>query len=183
MRPARENAELVTAGPSLKGRALRLLTMREYSRAELSTRLAAHATPADDLEQVLDALTADGWLSDERAARSLVSSRVEKWGGRRLRQALQTRGVSEEVIAEAMSGLAETEADRAAQVWLRKFGQPPIDPNERARQMRFLLARGFGSSTVSLVLRRAADIVRGDWTQDESGSVKMPERAAPGDCL
>ena len=133
---------------------MRLLAMREHSRAELKAKLAAHAAPTDDLEALLDALTAQDWLSDARAASGLVRSRAQQWGGRRLKQALQTKGVSAEVIAEAMSGLADTEDRRAAQVWQRKFGQPPADATERARHMRFLLARGFSSATVSMTLKK-----------------------------
>ena len=47
---------------SLKGRALRLLSQREHSRAELATKLARHVQEGDDLEAVLDRLV------DQRAA-------------------------------------------------------------------------------------------------------------------
>ena len=36
------------SAPSLKGRALRHLTAREHSRAELLAKLAPHVTPPDD---------------------------------------------------------------------------------------------------------------------------------------
>jgi regulatory protein len=44
--------------------------------------------------------------------------------------------------------LAATEAERARAVWSRRFGAPSTDPRERARQARFLLARGFDAETV-----------------------------------
>ena len=140
--------------------------MREHSRAELRAKLAEHAAPTDDLDALLDDLSAQGWLSDERAALSLVRSKAQQWGSRRLKQALQTKGVGAEVITEAMSGLAHTEVHRAAQVWQRKFGQPPADATERARQMRFLLARGFSGATAALTLKKAASIACGEWPED-----------------
>ena len=42
---------------------------------------------------------------------------------------------------------------RAREVWRKKFGQPPADAAERARQLRFLAARGFSGE----VARRALD--------------------------
>jgi regulatory protein len=140
--------------------------MREHSRAELKAKLAVHATPTDDLDALLDELSAQGWLSDERAALSLVRSKAQQWGSRRLKQALQNKGVGAEVITEAMSGLADTEVHRAAHLWQRKFGSPPADATERARQMRFLLARGFSSATVTLTLKKAASIACGEWPED-----------------
>ena len=62
--------------------------MREHSRAELKAKLAVHATPSEDLDALLDELSAQGWLSDERAALSLVRSKAQQWGSRRLKQAL-----------------------------------------------------------------------------------------------
>ena len=42
------------AGPSLKGRALKLLGAREHSRAELERKLAAHETTPGELARVLE---------------------------------------------------------------------------------------------------------------------------------
>ena len=45
-------------GPSLKGRALRLLALREHTRAELEQKLARHDPDPDELMQALDDLQA-----------------------------------------------------------------------------------------------------------------------------
>jgi regulatory protein len=37
-------------------------------------------------------------------------------------------------------------------VWRRKFGQPPANAQERARQMRFLHGRGFPADVIRKVL-------------------------------
>ena len=43
------------------------------------------------------------------------------------------------------------------QLWQRKFGSPPADLRERARQMRFLAARGFSGAAICTVLAAAAE--------------------------
>ena len=53
--------------------------------------------------------------------------------------------------------LRETEEERARAVWRQRFGTPAATPQERARQMRFLAARGFSGDTVRRVLRGAPD--------------------------
>jgi regulatory protein len=37
-------------------------------------------------------------------------------------------------------------------VWARKFGTPPRDANERAKQARFLATRGFDGDVIRRVL-------------------------------
>jgi len=65
--------------------------------------------------------------------------------------------VSAAAIAEAVQGLQATEIERARAVWQRRFGTPPQDVNERARQVRFLLARGFSGAVAARVLRGGGD--------------------------
>ncbi|KRD22186.1 MULTISPECIES: recombination regulator RecX [Acidovorax] len=128
---------------SLKGRALRLLSQREHSRSELATKLAPHAESPEELAALLDLLVEQDWLSDQRAAQSLVHRRGPRLGAARLVRELRTRGVADELAREATAPLLATEVQRAREVWQRKFGQVPLDMKERSRQVRFLMARGF----------------------------------------
>ena len=67
---------MVTAPISLKGRALRLLSSREYSRAELLRKLGPHEEMPGELVKVLDELAVKGFVSDQRALESLVHRRA-----------------------------------------------------------------------------------------------------------
>ena len=142
---------------SLKGRALRLLSAREHSRAELERRLASHEEQPGDLQQVLDALQARGFLDEQRVVDSLVHRRAGKLGAGRIRHELQARGVDPGKVTAAVMVLKASEADRAREVWQKKFGRPAADAAERARQCRFLLARGFDIEAVRQVLARPPD--------------------------
>lgn len=141
------------ATPSLKGRALRLLSQREHSRFELEKKLGPHAESAAELATLLDDLTAKGFISEERVVSSVVRRRAERMGAARIRQELQGKGIAPEAVAEAVARLQPSELARAHELWSRKFdGVLPTEPKERARQMRFLLTRGFGGETVRKVL-------------------------------
>ncbi len=48
----------------------------------------------------------------------------------------------------------QLEAERARAVWARKFGQPPADPREYARQYRFMAGRGFSADCIRRLLGR-----------------------------
>jgi regulatory protein len=139
---------------------------------------AAHApdapTAAEDRQRIdaaLDALEVRGLLSDARAAQSLVISRASRHGSRRLRQDLQAKGLAPELIDRALASVADSEFDRARQLWQRRFGQAPLDLRERARQTRFLLGRGFAADLIRRVMaeaRHAADPSDGaGWSDEE----------------
>lgn len=142
--------------PSLKGRALRLLSQREHSRAELERKLASHEEEPGQLAQALDELQAKGFISDERAAQSVLYRRAPKLGAARLRQELQAKGLDAELVARTLEGLKDTELERARAVWQRRFEDVPRDAAERARQSRFLAARGFGGDVIRRVLAGGA---------------------------
>jgi regulatory protein len=138
---------------SLKGRALRLLGMREHSRAELERKLASHEQEPGELQRVLDDLQAKDFISDERAAESVLHRRSSRLGAGRIRQELQAKGIAAELVAASLASLKATELERAREVWRKKFGEPPQDAAARARQARFLVSRGFSGEVVARVLR------------------------------
>ncbi len=140
----------------LRLQALKLLARRDYSRAELRSRLLPHADSADALDAELDRLQATQLLSDSRYATQRVAARGQRYGDTRLRQELRQRGVSDDEIALALPEAGD-EMERCQQVWARKFGQLPDSPAERARQMRFLQYRGFSATAIRHVLNGMDD--------------------------
>ena len=138
--------------PSLKGRALRLLGQREHSRRELERKLAPYEQEPGTLARALDELQSKGYLDEQRAAESLVHRRAGQLGAARLRQEMQDKGLARELIEQTLGGLKDSELTRAREVWRRRFEALPGTPQERARQMRFLLARGFSAEVVRRVL-------------------------------
>lgn len=128
--------------PSLRERALGYLARREHSRAELARKLSPHGE-ADEIAALLDALERERLLSDARFAASLRQSRQGRHGSLRLRHELQQKGVAGDQAAGEVALARESDLENARAVWLKKFGAPPADARERARQVRFLLGRGF----------------------------------------
>ncbi|MBP6338169.1 MAG: regulatory protein RecX [Vitreoscilla sp.] len=173
--------------PSLKGQALALLARREQSRAELRTKLLAHAkklalaqaeSPAIQADPLLAFLSPEvearppepldaselarqvdaviEWLvtqrhqSDERFAESRIHARAGRLGQARIRQELSRHGV--ELDPDTARLLRETEFERAREVWRKRFPEPADDAAGRAKQMRFLAARGFAAEVVYRVV-------------------------------
>ncbi|MDR5788218.1 MULTISPECIES: recombination regulator RecX [unclassified Caballeronia] len=147
---------------SLKGRALAFLSRREYSRAELSRKLRPYVEEAAPLESLLDSLERDGWLSNERFVESVVHRRASRMGGSRIISELKRHAVGETLISETADKLAQSETARARAVWEKKYGVPPETPAERAKQARFLAARGFSSGTIGKILKGGDE----DWSEE-----------------
>jgi len=142
---------------SLKGRALKLLASREYSRFELERKLAAKEPDPNELKQALDELEGKGFLDEQRVVDSLLHRRAGRLGVGRIRQELQAKGIDPERVAVAVASLNASEYERARETWRRKFGVLPQDAAQRAKQARFLAARGFGGEVVRRVLNTPDD--------------------------
>ena len=138
---------------SLKGRALRLLSQREHSRAELVAKLGPHVQEGEDLGALLDDLQAKDFINETRVVESVVHRRASRLGAARIRQELQSKGLPAEAVQCAVEQLKDSELDRAREVWRRKFGVVAPDAPARAKQMRFLMARGFSGDVVHRVVR------------------------------
>jgi regulatory protein len=143
--------------PSLKGRALRLLSGREHSRAELERKLQRFEEESGTLALALDELQAKGFISEQRVVESVVNRRAAKLGASRIKQELQAKGLDPQVVSDAVADLRSTELARARLVWQKKFDHAPEDAAERAKQMRFLASRGFGGDTIHRVVSGGDD--------------------------
>ena len=141
--------------PSLKGRALRLLSGREHSRAELERKLASFEEEPGTLARALDELQAKGFINEQRVIESVVHRRAGKLGTARIKQELQGKGLDPGAVTQALQGLQATERERALEVWRKKFGVPPEDAQAAAKQMRFLASRGFGADAIRRVVAGA----------------------------
>ncbi len=140
---------------SLRQQALKRLARREHSRFELEEKLSALGT-AEEIAAVLDTLEATGLLSDQRTAASYLSSHAARFGTMKLKHTLRAKGIAEEIIDAGLAALGEdlaSEETRALEIWRRKYGQPPVDAREWAKQARFLQSRGFSSDAIRRVLK------------------------------
>ena len=138
---------------TLKARAVSYLARREYSRAELRDKLLAGGATRDEAEAVLDEITRLGYLSDARFATAVVRQKSGTMSTRAISASLKAKGVAADVASEAIAGSALDDRDAMVALWLRKFGAPPVNDREKARQVRFLQSRGFSLSAIFKLLR------------------------------
>ena len=139
--------------------AVAALARREYSRSEIEHKLQRklqEGESAADIAVAVERLQSRGLLSDQRMAQALVRTRSVRYGRLRLQQELQRRGVDRETIAAVLPP-AQEESAAALKVWQQKFGQRPGTQLERARQGRFMAARGFAPALIARILSVGED--------------------------
>jgi regulatory protein len=132
--------------------------------AAYDVNAAYHATDADDaagagadavdiaaqVDALLDRLQSEGLLSEQRFIESRVRVRAASLGTRRIQLELARHGLK--LPAQPLQQMRDSELQRAAQLWRRKFGVAPLDARERARQARFLAGRGFSAEVIAKLL-------------------------------
>lgn len=147
----------IRAPLSLKGRALRHLARREHSRLELQRKLAPYAESTEALDALLDELEAGRLLSGQRFAESLVYRKAERFGAALIRHELRSHALEPAIVDQQTAALEQTEMARARALRDRRFGELPDSAQARARQIRFLMARGFRAEVVHRVVGSRAE--------------------------
>lgn len=128
----------------IRNSALGSLTRREHSRAELASKLQKRFDSLGLITETLDWLESLHYLDDVRFAEAFVRAGILKGRGpQRIRGELQQKGLDAELITQALETADVNWNEVAREVWQRKFSAPPKDPKSRAKQMRFLVYRGF----------------------------------------
>jgi len=145
-----------SAPPAPMPTAVRLLARREYGRSELRARLCARGIDAESVDAALDELERRGLLSDARYANAVVAQKAGRYGRRAIAYALKGKGIDAAATDAALGQLAgRDEVAEALALLTRRYDKPPANRNEKARQVRFLLSRGYAMSVALKALRLA----------------------------
>lgn len=122
-----------------------LLARREHTEREVIRKLSVKVDDQALLREVVEQLTQDGLLSDERFTETYLRYRSSKgFGPIRIGAELREKGVAEHVIGQYLNSSDEKWYRLALVVKNKKFGSDTTkDIHEKARQMRFLVNRGF----------------------------------------
>lgn len=146
-------------GAAARGRALKLLSRREHSAAELAVKLKRRGADAETARDAVQAMAEAGWQSDERYAEMLVRNRVgQGYGPLRIRMELQQAGVPDAQIRAALDAADIDWNQCCFELWQRRFGKTPAAAAEWQKQYRFLASRGFASQQIRAALKDARHI-------------------------
>jgi regulatory protein len=139
---------------------LALVSRRDYSAAEITTKLKDKDYDADAIADAIEFLRVNRFLDDRRVAAAHVrtATAIKGRGRVRIARELAARGLAPEVIEDAMRAV-EPESERAAIQKILSRKRWPATPtrSERDRMFRHLFARGFPADLISKALGRRQD--------------------------
>lgn len=136
-------------------RALRLVTYRERSSAELRARLEEEGYAEAVVDATVSDLVRTGIVDDERFATALghMLVGVRGYGRERARRELERRGVAAPTIEAVLDELAPlADEDDRASVVAQRIRRPSDDANRLAAR---LVRRGFSTRSALRAARRA----------------------------
>ena len=142
-------------------RALRWLTARELSEAQVRTRLADRGYTKAAIDPAVERLIQDRTIDDRRAATAVArtEARVRRHGPRRVSGKLIAMKIDRDLVKEVVNelfGEMDEEELLATTLERRLRGKPERvkDPRERRKLLAYLVRQGFSASAASNALRR-----------------------------
>ena len=129
-------------------RAAALCSRSEQAPADIRDKLLQWGLSADEAGQVLDQLTSQSLIDEQRYARAFVNDRFafNGWGRVKIAHQLRLKGISSELINEAMNLIDEEKYRQRLIELLRVKWRSVSDREPRAAwaaMMRFAASRGF----------------------------------------
>jgi regulatory protein len=138
-----EEQKEAPSSSEMRAFAYRLLGRREYSVFELGQRIRQKWPEADGVGDLVEALTEENLVSDQRYVESFVRSRIQRHQGPlKIRAALGAKGVDDSTIAGELVKYAG-EWTALAREWLERQHTGPVDFDDRKKYYRRLKNRGF----------------------------------------
>jgi len=126
--------------------AYRYLGHRDRTAAEVRARLEATGVEPSVVDEVLEALSRQGYVDDARYAKRFAEDRraIDAWGAERIERRLLAVGIAPALIASALQerGAGE-ELEAAVAVLRRRFPRAPSGDRDRERALGLLVRKGY----------------------------------------
>jgi len=134
---------------------LNWLARRDYSQHEIAQKLKAKAYSQEAISLIITKLMQANLINEYRFTENYIRSRLAKgYGPLRISKELQVRGILPDQIAEQLQITDNAWLINVRKVWQKHFkGKLPNDFKDRAKQIRFLLYRGFTEEQIESVLK------------------------------
>lgn len=123
---------------------------------EVRTKLSTFDMPDAEKEKIVKLLVDEGYLDDERYASTFVRSKIhlKKWGVNKIKMSLKMKGISDEIIGNALSEIApEIYKDELIKVLKAKKINDTDPYKKKAKLAQYAIQKGYEPSLVCDALR------------------------------
>ncbi|HAP00707.1 MAG TPA: RecX family transcriptional regulator [Bacteroidetes bacterium] len=152
----KKKAPLLYAEALVKAR--RWCALQERSHSELKEKLFSWEVKYKDIQQIISDLIEEGFLSEERFAKSFAGGkfRIKHWGKNKITQQLQRKGVSEKNIETGLKEIDNNDYRKTIKKLIQKK-LPSLksfsDFNKKGKLSQYLALKGFEIDLVWDVIR------------------------------
>lgn len=134
-------------------RLMALCARSEHSSGEMLQKMRLWDLDEEAQARVMERLTADRYVDDERFTRAFVNDKIRynQWGRRKIEQALWAKGVDRSVQQQVLDAVPEKEYLCVLEPLLKSKARSISGRNEFERQMkliRFAQSRGFSMDEI-----------------------------------
>ncbi len=146
-----------------KLRAMNLLKSREYTVAQLRSKLEQGQYPEQIIEDALEYVASYHYTDDLRYAAEYIVCHEESRSRSRIEQDLQNKGISKDTIQAAWAAWEEQGGTQDEEGIIRRllekrgFDSDTADYGEVQRQAAFLLRKGFSYAGIRRVLHEVSN--------------------------
>lgn len=123
---------------------------------EVRTKLSTFDMPDAEKEKIVKLLVDEGYLDDERYASTFVRSKIhlKKWGVNKIKMSLKMKGISDEIIGNALSEIdPEIYKDELIKVLNAKKINDTDPYKKKAKLAQYAMQKGYEPSLVWDALR------------------------------
>lgn len=125
-----------------------LCARAEHSSGEMREKMRHWQLAGEVQERLLQRLIDERFIDDSRFSEMFVRDKVrfDRWGERKIGQALRNKGVAESIVGQALGAVPPADYEDALRPLLaakRKATKASSDYELRAKLTRFALGRGF----------------------------------------
>lgn len=138
-----------------KEKALRLLEFRNHSSGELRKKLKIAGAADEDIERVIEFLVEYNLINDREYAKRLALDlkNLKKFGERRIRSELLSRGIDSEFVEEAILELPEFEEDQLL-ILVEKRLKGDFEKKNKERVLRYFIGRGYSFDEIKKTIEK-----------------------------
>jgi regulatory protein len=134
-----------------KSKMLKFCACQDRSIAETRAKLKRYMLPEKEIEMLVNQLIEEDFLNDERFAAHFVKSKLNAkgWGYSKIRFHLKQKGISDDIIYNVLSEIAETDWEEQLRNNIEKWNRSnELSQTTYPKLVRFLLSKGFNLSDI-----------------------------------
>jgi regulatory protein len=144
-----------------------LCAQAEHCEQEMRDKMRRWGLDEAAQDKVVERLTKERYIDEERYARAFVKDKIRynKWGRRKVQQALWMKHISDDIQQQVLDEIDEKEYLDVLRPLLkqkRKSIKAESDYELNQKLVRFALSRGFGFD----IIRQCMDVNEDDFDED-----------------